>query len=652
MPFHGDYLMAPSLSKHFAEDLLRGAMDLQESLAMLEEFQTASQSMRLSNKKRRPETGEKSLEIDTIIREVLLRPSNAKQALPRTVNNGLHGQLSNSTDELKNVVKDSFYRKSLLSVATTNNDQASLSQSARYLPNNYLMSNTSQQKKVSRRSLPSCAAVQPDKSKAPSLVAKLMGLDGLPSQKDNSKMKDEKIKIVSSLRARLDIEMPRSQRLQTQLFGEESGSDAKMPRSEKLAPEHHNVRTYHTNSQKGIAPSYDTGVTNEIRPMKSSHRERNIEQARSKSPKEIKIAAPTSRKQQIKETTEVNGRTREKQKTNSTSRNRGGREDAKAKIVSASRNAKVVKNSDKKSVSSSSRSCDSVKPVLQRTRNNSREKTVSRRNVKSSIIDELVAYEIQREIFHVLDQIDGPSTEHSATPSNESYPNADWEAESSVDDIQKDSCESNEALLSTSHAERIGSIDGDAIHPSSTNINITPIKEAEIKDEIILLLLSDKSFLSRAAKLVGIDVYEHPSNQHDGTCKVEMKNHKIYLDTAVEQLERKQHQQNSLCCTGFQGQKCRATAYFSLEELLREISDGIRKLNGYSDRDDTGGTKDSLDTKLERDLRFSDGLINAVWDMGWQNFICTEETGCFIRDAGEDILSLLIEEAALEMCIH
>ena len=389
MSFHGDYLMPPSLSKHFAEDLLRDAMDLQESLAMLEKFQTASQSMRLSNKKRRPETGEKSPEIDTIIREVLLRPSNAKQALPRTVNNGLHGQLSNSTDELKNVVKDSFYRKNLPSVST-NNDQASLSQSARYLPNNYLMSNTSQQKKVSPRPLPSCAAVQPDKSKAPSLVAKLMGLDGLPSQKDNSKMKDEKIKIASSLRARLDIEMPRSQRLQTQLFGEESGSDAKMPRSEKLAPEHHNVRTYYTNSQKGIAPSYNTVVTNETRPMKSSHRQRNIEQVRPKSPKEIKISAPTSRKQQIKETNEVNGRTREKQKPNSASRNRGGREDAKAKIVSASRNTKVVKNSDKKLVSSSSRSCDSVKPVLHRTHNNSREKTVSKRNVKSSIIDELV----------------------------------------------------------------------------------------------------------------------------------------------------------------------------------------------------------------------------------------------------------------------
>jgi len=92
MSFHGDYLMAPSVSKHFAEDLLRGAMDLQESLVMLERFQAASQSMRLPNKKRRPETGEKSPEIDTIIREVLLRPSNAKQVIPVSANDGLKQQ--------------------------------------------------------------------------------------------------------------------------------------------------------------------------------------------------------------------------------------------------------------------------------------------------------------------------------------------------------------------------------------------------------------------------------------------------------------------------------------------------------------------------------------------------------------------------------
>nr|CAB3471643.1 unnamed protein product [Digitaria exilis] len=640
MSFHVDYLMAPSLSKHFAEDLLRGAMDLQESLAMLERFQAASQSMRLSNKKRIPETGEKSPDIDTIIREVLLRPSNAKQAQPRTVNNGLHGKLNSSSGELKNVVKDSFYIKNLLSVSS-NNEQASLSQSAR--ANNYLMSKASQQKKVAPKSFRSCAAVQPDKSKAPTLVAKLMGLDGLPSQKDNSKMKDEKK--VSSPRARFHIEMPKPQRPQTLLFGDESGFDPEMPRSEQLAPEHYNAScTDYTSSQKVLAPLYNTVVTDEIRPMKSSHTQRNIEQPRPKSPKEIKISAPPSRKQQIKETTEINRRTRDKQKSNLTSRNRGGREDAKAKTVSASRNA------DKKVASSSSRSCDSVKPVLKRTTNDSRKKTVSRRNVKSSTIDELVVYEIQREIFHALDQIDGPSTEYCATPSDESYPNADWEAESSVDYIQKDFCESNEALLSTSHSENIGSTDGDASHPST---DVLSIKEAEIKDEIILLLLSDKSFLSRATKLIGIDMYEQQSNQYKGIIsKVEMKNHKIYLDTAAEQLERKHHQQNSIYYTGFEGHKCRAPAYVSHEELLRDISNGIRKLNGYSDRDDTDGTKDSLDVKLERDLRFSDASISGIWDMGWEGFICTEETECFIRDAGEDILSLLIEEAVLDICMH
>jgi hypothetical protein len=46
------------------------------------------------------------------------------------------------------------------------------------------VSKTTQQKKV----------VQTDKP-SPSLVAKLMGLDVLPSQNDNSVMKDEKIKL-------------------------------------------------------------------------------------------------------------------------------------------------------------------------------------------------------------------------------------------------------------------------------------------------------------------------------------------------------------------------------------------------------------------------------------------------------------------------
>jgi len=218
----------------------------------------------------------------------------------------------------------------------------------------------------------------------------------------------------------------------------------------------------------------------------------------------------------------------------------------------------------------------------------------------------------------------------------------------SVTDILKDSGEPNETLLSAIHDYRISSADGDAIHPSTYR---TPTKEAEIKDEISLLLLSDKSFLSRAAELIGIDMYGDLNDQCNRISKVEMKNHKLYLDAAGEQLELKHCQQNSPCYTRLQGHKCRSSEYFSLEELLRDISNGIRNLNGYCS-EDVRGSKDNLDMKVEKDLSCTDALINSVWDMGWQGLICMEETDCFVRDAGEEFLSLLIEDAVLDMCLH
>ncbi|KAK3159654.1 hypothetical protein QOZ80_1BG0049400 [Eleusine coracana subsp. coracana] len=591
MALQRDYLMAPSLSKHFAEDLLRGAMDLQESLAMLERFQAASQSMRQSNKKRRPETGENSPDIDTIIREVLLKPSNAK--------------------------KDGLHKKNLLLVSS-NNEQTSLSQSTQYSLNNCLVSKTTQQKKV--------VPVQTDKS-TPSLVAKLMGLDGLPSQNGNSIMKDEKIKPVSSPRALFDIEMPKSKRPLPQLSGVDSHFDTEMHVSDNAE--------MNTRSRKVIGSSHDTTVINEIGSMKSIQREKNMEQVRAKSPKEIKVVSSTSRKQQMKDTTEINRRTREKQKSHLTESNREGRKDVKAKARPASRNAKILQKPDKKLPASSSRS--SKKAMLQKALSNSRQKTMTRRNVNSSAADELVAYQVQREMIHFLDESDGPSTEHSATPTDESVQSADWDAESSVDDIRNDLSESNESFLSTSRGESISSPDEEATH---TSTSIIPTKEAEIKDEISLLLLNDQSFLRRAAEITGIGANDHLTNRYKGTTKPEMENRELFLDTAVEQLERKQQ------C--FTGEKRRPTTYFSLEALLTDISNGIRKLNSYAAAD-ACGTTDGLHMKLERDLKCTNTSINGVWDMRWEDWVCMEETERFVRDAGEDILSLLIEEAALDV---
>ncbi|AQL10317.1 hypothetical protein ZEAMMB73_Zm00001d048548 [Zea mays] len=62
------------------------------------------------------------------------------------------------------------------------------------------------------------------KSKMPSLVAKFLGLDGLPSPKGKYTVKDDKIKTASSPRAMFDIERPKPKRLLQQLFRQKSGS--------------------------------------------------------------------------------------------------------------------------------------------------------------------------------------------------------------------------------------------------------------------------------------------------------------------------------------------------------------------------------------------------------------------------------------------
>jgi len=131
-----------------------------------------------------------------------------------------------------------------------------------------------------------------------------------------------------------------------------------------------------------------------------------------------------------------------------------------------------------------------------------------------------------------------------------------------------------------------------------------------------------------------------------------VKDRQLYVDIGLEQLERKHRQQSSRCGNGFGNQKCRSTPYFSLEALVGDISTGTRKLKCYTeDESHDSGSKDSLTVKLERDVGCMDPSINSAWDMGWQDWICMEETEFWVRDAGESVLSTLIEEVALDMLV-
>lgn len=89
-------------------------------------------------------------------------------------------------------------------------------------------------------------------------------------------------------------------------------------------------------------------------------------------------------------------------------------------------------------------------------------------------------------------------------------------------DILKDSDDprSETSLSGVRDCSRINSTGADAIHTSTYD---TSTKETKIEDEISLLLLSDKPFLTRAAELIGVGVCGDLSNQRDRISKAGTK---------------------------------------------------------------------------------------------------------------------------------
>ncbi|KAJ3701038.1 hypothetical protein LUZ61_004743 [Rhynchospora tenuis] len=153
-------------SKNFAESLLRGAVDLQASIDMLESFQA-----NVNRRKSRPGNG------DGI--EGFVEGLNAKRHIP----NGASSS-HNNTEALKKVIKESLY-KQILMTASSDDDQNSSNQSIRDNSNH---------------------------NKSMGIVAKLMGLKGAPKDMENlqSTRRDTKEKTLSSPRALFDLErMPR-----------------------------------------------------------------------------------------------------------------------------------------------------------------------------------------------------------------------------------------------------------------------------------------------------------------------------------------------------------------------------------------------------------------------------------------------------------
>lgn len=199
-----------------AKDLLRGALDLQESLVMLGKLQEASSNLLGLSRKQKQKQDEGSF--DGMVSGVrgFPRPMIHVDEYPRK-----------SVDEMRNVVRDSLLRQNVITnpifeehydqrkmaspdmlPSTSSSTQSSMVYSSNFVP--------------SDSSISSSTASHRKKGKDSNLIVKLMGLESLPS---SPRKHVEREKVLNLAKPMYDFDSPRAKR--SQLGGHELGMKQK-----------------------------------------------------------------------------------------------------------------------------------------------------------------------------------------------------------------------------------------------------------------------------------------------------------------------------------------------------------------------------------------------------------------------------------------
>ncbi|XP_061366427.1 uncharacterized protein LOC133309649 [Gastrolobium bilobum] len=193
-------------SEDIAKDLLKGALDLQESLVMLHKVQEASQHMARSKRKQN-EKAERGRIDAKVVDRTTHSDHFGEQCYPMGYQRpwpSADGSSSSCTEELKKVIKESLVRQNLLPGTITERlDSASVFPSTNSSQSsgawNDMLSDSSFSPSTSR------------KERGPNLVAKLMGLEEVPSRSFPTVLQKqlESQKIMNQKRPIFEIDMPK-----------------------------------------------------------------------------------------------------------------------------------------------------------------------------------------------------------------------------------------------------------------------------------------------------------------------------------------------------------------------------------------------------------------------------------------------------------
>ncbi|KAI4376612.1 hypothetical protein MLD38_014354 [Melastoma candidum] len=156
------------------------------------------------------------------------------------------------------------------------------------------------------------------------------------------------------------------------------------------------------------------------------------------------------------------------------------------------------------------------------------------------------------------------------------------------------------------------------------------------------LLWSDSTFLTHLEDLFGsfgicptipkIVEKHQPHSVHD----------KLYLDCANEFVERKNLHCISFASRGF------SLSSTSMDKLIEEVSNGINNLNGWCKFADGHLSADEFQALLKRDV-WSKGFASGTWEFGWKDGFSGEDVEEVVSDTEKMVLGWLIEEALADV---
>ncbi|KAH0710031.1 hypothetical protein KY284_011458 [Solanum tuberosum] len=709
------------VSRDFAKDLLKGAFDLQESLVMLGKLQEASEYVTKLRKRESDATGVGRTKSERVVTDH--RYNNKVEFGKRNLS---VDRSRDCYDELREVIRDGLARQNLLPPCCASEkarfDRRKVDLYQDFPSSSFTSSSETSiekacvadaRKLVMSPELPSTSSSQfasfdcsrdKEKPKVPNLIARLMGLEEIPSTPLHQKQL-EKDMIFKPTRPIFEIDLPKAKKLS--VINQKAdpkrrtldGIIETMQFKGLLRCKFNNVISHQLKSSAADAPpivimkpvytpelqaeKFSTFIHVENPPdTKNSFGKRNLKEENSpvnftvyrkmqtRNIQKSSCILEKGSKDHSEETLPLTknrasspGRTKQPKKEviekriERTQRAPGAKKSGEMKNAGPNNTTKVLDQSkrttakvtkpEKKSYApeklvAPQHSADSkrITAVASHNSRNRKKSVKTDKSVKSSLIVPIV-----ENMEHNYER-DSDITITNLTSSEEPPCEEVAEISQSVvtDNLKNGECSATESTMTLIQCGHNIPLMGHTRY----QIRQDSIEKENHKSRATTrhILLSNESFLIRAEELFDTDAWE-PTVWKTISVDNEMTNSTLVLDCANELLENKRSQ-STLTISKSPVNMSRVS--ISFDKLLNEICDAIEVLRSHTKVDANILSVDTLYALHERDLSCN-GVISTTWDLGWRNAFTLDEVEQIVTDIEKHAVNGIIDDALTELTL-